>query len=1145
MARRGWLVYVLFLVSGATALIYEVAWVRDLSLIFGASHQAVSIVLGSFMLGLALGGFYFGRRSERIRSPLRLYGWLELGVAAFALAMPTLQHWVDGFYVSAAEELQGEHALLTVTRVAAAFSLLVLPTFFMGGTLPVLVRFMVRRREELGSRLSVLYSINTFGAVLGVFAAGFLLLPRLGVRHTELFAVAANVIIGVVAILIARRSDAADEPTPDSVDPAPTRRQKRGATDDSSVQESLRPATYLAFFGTAVCGLCALGLEVMWSRGIAICTGTTTYSFTIMLTAFLTGIAVGSALQTLFPLRRIAVHTRFGVVLLVIGLSALVTSQSIDRLPQLTVDLNQRFYSGDVGLHGWTILVLSFAVMFVPCVFFGVAFPLAGEARALVRKETGQSVGELLALNTLGAITGSMLAGFVLVPVLGLQRGTLLLSAILLAYGWAVLCAGLARRPAWRVRAALAAAAGVTALLALPWLMKPWDPRVFGLFRNNVSHGYALSGGESDVGSRAAEMQLIYFREGRSTTISVMEYGGSRALVVNGRSEATSSMTDLQHEYLLGHVPVLAHPNPRTALVIGLGAGVTLSAVASHPEIEEITLVEIEPVVPGGTALFSDVNDDVMNDPRLRIVFQDGRNYLRTCGRKFDVITADPIHPWAHGAAYLYTTEYFQQAATRLNPGGVMCQWLPLYELSVENLGSMAGSFCANFTSNTVWQSAFDAVLVGSNSPIRIDFDQLERRIQAPTVNRQLARVGLNDALSFLAEFTMEDTALREFCAGAPINTDDNLYLEFSSPLSIGVADVQDNIRLIDSFRRDPRLILVDPTAVADTPAAADELMKAYFSAKSKTVAATSEMIDVDMKSPAQSLARIIEKLRAVLQTTPRYARVSSLMANLFTQLGAAELDQGALDAAVASLRTAVEIWPSDAEARCALGAALERQGQSADACAQFEETLRIQPRFAMAHLRLAVSQMSLGRLDDAERNCRASLALQEVNPEAHHALGVALVQRGQFAEAISHLQTSLQQSPRNPEAYHHLALALRAAGRASSAVDALRDGLELDPGHVQMMTRLAWLLATSRDASVRDGAEAVQWARRAVESVGNVPPVLDTLAASLAEAGLFDDAVRAAEQALSAARELKLDALVEEISARRDGYSAKRAHRE
>jgi spermidine synthase len=906
-------VYALFLLSGATALIYQVTWVRNLTLVFGASFEATSVVLASFMAGLACGSFGFGRVADRLRRPLRTYGLLELGVGVFALVLPSLLEAIHVVYVAAARDAGGVTPTLAVLRVGLSFAALILPTFFMGGTLPLLTRYTVASRGDFGSRVAWLYGINTLGAVAGALAAGFVLIPQLGVWHTQLAAVVTNVAIGVVAIALGGHEFAVPDAEPP---PAPS---ASPSADESPV------ALRIVFLGTAVAGACALALEVLWTRSITIAVGSTTYSFTVMLAAFLVGIWLGSWLQAATPLRRAPLSLRFGAVLVGIGAAAFAASLWIPRLPELVLELNLSLYGDLRRIRPGTTLLLAFLVMLVPCILMGVAFPLASEARERLRGGLGRPVGDTLGLNTLGSIAGSLAAGFVLIPGLGLQRSMLWVSAVYAAYGIAAACAGTyARRP--RRGIAAMGTVGILSALLLPLWIPPWDLTALAAFNNNQLGRYRDDAGEVDLRVWMSSARIDYYAEGRGSNVSVVERGGQRALLVNGKVVATDNLPDMHHELLLGHVPVLLHPAPRTALVVGLGAGVTLGAVAAHPDLEEITVVEIERAVVGATARFARANGSVLEDPRLEIAIQDGRNFLATTPRHFDVITADPIHPWAAGAVYLYTREYYDLLRSRIEPGGIVCQWLPGYELAPANFRSVMATFAAVFPHVELWQTVNDAVLIGSEAPIRVDPRELSRRLAEPRVVAQLGRVGLDTARAFLAEQALGDAAFRALAGDAVVNTDDNLHLEFATPRDIGTPQTLRNARAIQRLRTAPADL------VAGSTNAAEGLEDAVW-AKGETVLA-----GLDAREDPNA------RLRRVLYRVPDYGPARVQLAAQLAQQAARSLASGQLGRAVHLAGESVELEPDQASAHFTLGVAHEHLGDFARAIDDLRKAQALRP---------------------------------------------------------------------------------------------------------------------------------------------------------------------------------------------------------
>jgi spermidine synthase len=959
------LVYLLFLLSGATALVYQVTWVRNLTLVFGASFHATSIVLASFMAGLSLGGFIFGRYSERGARHLRVYGLLEIGIAGFALVLPSLLRLVDAVYVEAALASDEVTPALNTVRVVLSFAILVLPTFLMGGTLPVLTKALVTRQGEFSSRLSWLYGINTLGAVVGAVATGFFLIPRLGVWHSQLFAVAVNVGIGLLALTIERRwkhvpgardgGEAFPRPTVPVDEPQP------------ALTPADRLGAQLAYRGAAVAGMCALALEVMWTRAISISVGTTTYSFTVMLASFLTGIWLGSWLHAVVPLRRVRPPVQLGVVMLVIGFSSALASYWIPRLPSLVLQLNFALYGVQLRILPATGLLVGFVVMLIPCIFMGISFPLAAQARAsLGATGFGRSTGDILGWNTLGSIAGSLLAGFVLIPLLGLQRGMLLAAGVYAAYGCLVLglplAAGLASR---RWIPASAASLAIVGAATLPWWVPPWDVRTMGAFENNQLMRYVSGRGVVNVDASLGETAVVYYREGRTSTISVVERrDGARVLLVNGKAVAADALGDIQIQFLLGHVPVLAHPDPKTALVVGMGTGFTLGGVTAHSSLQEITLVEIEPAVLAAQSLFSDVNGNPLADPRLRVHVQDGRNFLKTTAKRFDVITADPIHPWNQGSGYLFTSEYYAIVKSRLNERGVMCQWLPSYGLSFANYKSVVATFRSVFPHAVLWQNEIDTLLIGSESPFQIDFDRLTRRLSEPSVAEQLSFIALDDPYAFMAEMALDTDDVRDYAAGAIVNTDDNLYIEFASPMSIGTSEAQQNRFVLNSYREAPW----NGSGLLNATDAQLERVSRSRELRGRTLA-------ISREAPREK----IRGLRKILKEAPDFGPARLSLSIELLNLALAEDRAGRSGAAARTMQEAVELHPKSWDAERVLGIALMRLGRFEESIVHLKRALKLRPNRWIVYAHLSSALAGAGRVPEAVEVLRTAIA---INPD-------------------------------------------------------------------------------------------------------------------------------------------------------------------
>lgn len=777
-------VELVFLLSGAAALVYQVVWTRSLGLVFGSSHLAVTTVLSVFMGGLALGGSLFGRRARAGLRPLRLYGLLELGIAASAIVFALLVRVYPVLYVPLARLGEGSPLYLSILRVGFAAILLIVPTTLMGGTLPVLAAFVGGRGRVFAARLSLLYAVNTLGAVLGAGAAGFLLLRFLSVSASLAVAIGVNLLLGVACLAVDRRAGGAGAAATPVAEPTPV---------DAPSREPGTPALAgrLVLVGAGVCGFCALGYEVLWTRVLGMVIGASVYGFTVMLMAFLTGIALGSAAFGAWHRRRArdadggeAPVLGFALVLLAIGAAGLAVTGALRALPARAYALQWALLGAPATTFATRQAIdflLAFLYLLVPAFLSGLAFPLAVRIRAQRGGEPARAVGETLAVNTLGAIAGSALSGFVLVHLVGIERSLQLLS--LAVAGWGLVVAAGMRGPRLAAAAGAAVAGAALLLAGAGDALRLWDPRYFAVYQSNRPDKFATPEKTRDT---LRNTDVLHYAEGVQATVSSIRVkGGTQSFVTNGRIEATDNPPDLACQYTLGHLPMLLHPEPRNVFVLGTGSGMTLGATSVHPAVERLTLAEIEPAVLGVARTFARYNHDVLDDPRLRVEFNDGRNFLLTTRERFDVITADPIHPWFSGAGYLYTKQYFDLAASRLAPGGVMCQWLPIYELDGADLRSIVRTFRSSFAHVLVWLTHYDAHLVGSDAPFRIDERELERRIAVPAVRDDLRRVEMGSARDLLAFFVFGTAGVDAYAAGARINTDDNLYLEFSAPLSI------------------------------------------------------------------------------------------------------------------------------------------------------------------------------------------------------------------------------------------------------------------------------------------------------------------------------------------------------------------------
>jgi spermidine synthase len=791
-----WILGFCFFLSGATGLVYEVVWLRLLGLVFGHTVHAITTVLAAFMAGLALGGVLLGRLADRAPNLIRTYGWLEIGVAISCAAIPGLLSAAAPLYLWLDRLLGLSPVASGLLQFGIVFLLLLIPTTLMGGTLPVLSQALARQGSPPGRTVGALYAANTFGAVLGVAVAGYALLPALGNRLTVATGVVANLAVGVLALLYGSRA----RRTGDGLVGQPI--PERGTRGEPEIVGHGSPSpgwtTRATVVALGISGAVSMIYEVAWSRALALAIGSSTYAFTAMLVAFLVGIAGGSAAYSWLYGNRRATAAEFAVIQGAIGITATLSLLALGRVSGLF--LLGVSWSDAPGFVEAVQVAVSVSVMLLPTLLIGATFPCAVAVVAPDPARTGREVGTVYAVNTVGAIAGTVIAGFVLIPTLGAHTAAKLGIVINLLLAAGLLATSLPRAPAARWGGCAAAI-----LLALGvWALPPWDVRVMTSGAAVYARSYLRmpsEGGRMAPPRLSGSQQIVYYRDGISSTVSVHREEDNVFLRINGKTDA-STAGDMPTQLMLGHLALLVHPAPREVAVIGLGAGVTAAAVARHP-VTRVDVVEIEPAVVEASRFFSHVNDDVLGDPRVRTVLADGRTFLLTAPRRFDVIISEPSNPWIGGVASLFSREFFLLASERLRPGGLMVQWLQAYGLTPDDFRMVVRTFRTAFPATTVWtMGGGDFLLLGATDPVTVDlrrikgFDRL-----SPGAARDLARLGFRDWTGMLGFYVLSEEDTERFAGTGTLNTDDRLALEFSAPRALYLDTGSDNRRLLQSYR--------------------------------------------------------------------------------------------------------------------------------------------------------------------------------------------------------------------------------------------------------------------------------------------------------------------------------------------------------
>ncbi len=790
----------LFAGSGCAALIYEIVWFQLLQLVIGSSAVSLGVLLATFMGGMCLGSFSLPRLLSPRYHPLRVYAVIEVAIGAIGLAVLFVMPYVSHVYIdlgSGSASLRHGLGGIFLRGVACGVCLLP-PTMLMGATLPAIARWVEATPQGV-SWLGLFYGGNIAGAVLGCLLAGFYLLRLHDVAMTTFVAAIINAGVALAALALAGIS-----PAPNRSVPLPESGKADGKGRRVGVSEV---PVYIAI---ALSGAGALAAEVIWTRLLSLLLGATVYTFSIILAVFLVGLGLGSSVGSLIARTSARPRFAFGccqwLLAGAIAWTAYIVSESLPFWPinpYLSTDPWATFQL-DLVRCVWAILPAT--------ILWGMSFPLALASVAAPGQDPGRLVGGLYAANTFGAIIGALLTSLLLIQWVGTQHSQRILIGIsslaaliiLVPFVWRFRQAGLTggrpRREAISAVSSSLFAFTVIIPALLAWSVPPvsWELVAFGralvTYRN--------------------QWNWLYVGEGMNSSVAVTyQENGIRNFHVSGKVEASTDPTDMRLQRMLGHIPALLHAKPRSVLVVGCGAGVTAGSFVPYPDVERIVICEIEPLIPKlAGAYFSEENHFVTEDPRVEIIHDDARHFILTTQEKFDIITSDPIHPWVKGSATLYTKEYFELCQQHLNPGGLITQWVPLYETKEDVVKSEVATFFEVFPNGTIWSNdkngqGYDVVLLGSAEPMTINVDELQRRLDQPdysAVAKSLDLVGFGGTVALFKTYTGRASDLQPWLVGAEINRDRNLRLQYLAGMGLNVDQASFIFGKIQKYRKYP-----------------------------------------------------------------------------------------------------------------------------------------------------------------------------------------------------------------------------------------------------------------------------------------------------------------------------------------------------
>ncbi|MBW7995453.1 MAG: tetratricopeptide repeat protein [Candidatus Glassbacteria bacterium] len=1047
--------YLLFLFSGVSALVYQAIWLRMFALVLGNSLHSAATVFAAFMGGLALGAWLVGSRIRLVSDRLRLYVLLETGVALSALAASWLIPQLHFLVAPAWHLLSGLPLLVDLFRVLLALAILLVPTALMGGTLPVLVAFTTSDVELSGRRVGAFYGWNTLGAVAGCALTGFWLLRTAGITSSLQFAVMLNLAVASLALLLRLLPRGLPEGIPASPPadkpPAP-----------------LLPANtrHLLLLAAGITGFAALAFEIVWARLLSYILHNDIYAYYLMLSTMLFGIGAGSLIYArwlgrfkdrLLLLAGMEIMLALSVIVCYLACAGLYLRDDSLLINTAVRELFVTLGAGPFVSMILLRLVYTLIAMLVPALLLGAIFPAVCAVYVSEPDNIGGQTGEVYAINTLGAISGSLLAGFLLISSVGVQGSLILISAVVLATGlWLLFHQRTVSGHATAIKRT-AAAVAVTVFV------------VMAALPGNQVRRFALKDRPYTT--------PVFYREGLSGTVVVLEdrISGMRSLYINSIGEVENSFTGMQTFKVLGHLPLLLHEGePRNVLMVTFGGGIASGAVAVHP-IDRLDVVELEPaVVAAASSAYRTENRAVVEDPRVKIHLEDGRHYLAVTRDSYDVIISDATNPASVDSWLLYTVEFYRLCASRLNPGGVMAQWLPVHSGSPETYNTVVRTFQTVFPNTSIWQTKDYTVLAGTPAALDIDFPALRSALAEEHVAADLEPWCLDSPLELLDCFLMGPEGARRMSAGARVSTDDLPFYQFTGEQS-GPHEI---LSMLEGNREPVTGYLSGLDSLS--AAALDDSLRPYWRAEAYLL--RRDFLSAARMNPAsckyaryrddylaegdyyeRMLSYAGDNYRVGLRTGMalaehgRFGEARDLFGRLIEQspddpsihstLGNIEFKLENYRSAVRHYRTARRLGQENAALLINLGLALFSEGLDDEGMEALQQAVVVDPTSAEAHYYLGLGYGRLGEKQLELNQYKQALSKDPQHVESMLNLGIRYLEQRMFAEAGEMFSGALRTDPTLARAWRGLGIVMYAQGRAEQAVSSFRMALQYDPG--------------------------------------------------------------------------------------------------
>jgi spermidine synthase len=775
--RKTLLLVVLFF-SGVSALIYQIVWIRKFGLVFGVDVFTMATVLSAFMGGLAIGSIIFGRMVDKIKNPLSLFMLLEFGIGLFAILFPFTFKGLIGLYTPIIQKFGLSEYSGQIIKFLFSFVYLLIPTTLMGGTLPVIFKFFVKQLKNLGWHVSNLFAINNLGAVIGCFIAGFILIKTFGINTSLYIAACINLLNAVIVYLIFKRTP------PDSI----VVEHEAGQTINIHESNKLsKPMLRLVLWVFAIEGFATLAFEVIWTRiFIGFSFDKTTYFYSVIVLGFIFGLSLGSFLISKWVDKRKNLVTLLASLEILIGLISLGLLILFSKF-SLTLNLQRTVFDPWIKIIGKEYLVF-FLILIIPATLTGMVYPIVSKLYADNIEKLGNRMGMIGFLDTIGSVLGSFMAGFILIPVLGVVTSFFTIVTLNIILG--VLLLSLYNSMNKKLRVILLSVTLVfTMLLFLQAPAKKyfswWDKSRYELWSNFVE-------------------KIPFYYEGVDATVTLRQYHTYIALNINGHNTAYTSLKDQIVNRMLGYVPYMVHPQPERALVIGFGLGFTVESLI-QPEIDTVDVAEICTGVIKSGLFMNWWNNAALRHPKVHCYLEDGRELLFKTKARYDIITSNAVHPRLSNN--IYTQDFYELCKNRMNKGGIMCQWATPNWMNEMEFKAQMKAFVNAFKYCQLWYiNEYTIILIGSEEPIYINYQLISQRFKDAKVKADLLNINMTEPFEFVSQFSMERNELMKYCQDTPSNTDDWPIIEFSKTVNLApdtsalqfIYDIPDTYENID-----------------------------------------------------------------------------------------------------------------------------------------------------------------------------------------------------------------------------------------------------------------------------------------------------------------------------------------------------------